>query len=130
MPQENIDTVSEIHDIMVLLRGGNATRDGDYRNTHLGTVLEYLRNQKEEDKSVTLQKLALMLGMAQRQVRENYVDGLIAFGILSLTPDCKRWRWVGAVAIRGMSGGLKTNNAQDNSFVAEALAHPKPQDKP
>lgn len=106
---------------MTLLRGSNARNDGDYRSTHLGTILEYLRNQHTEDKTVTLQKLALMLGMAQRQVRENYIDGLLAFGIIGLTGDCKQWHWVGIKAIKGITGNLRVNTAQDNEFVAQQL---------
>jgi hypothetical protein len=109
--------VDEVHEIMMLLRGGNATTDGDYRNIHLGTILEYLRNQKTETKQVTLQKLSLMIGMAQRQIRENYLDGLIAFGVIALNPDCKSWTWIGIKAIKGKNGQLRTNNPIDNEYV-------------
>jgi hypothetical protein len=114
-------TIDEVHEIMYLLRGTNATKDGDYRNIHLGTVLEYLRNQKFEDKMITLQKLSLMLGLAQRQVRENYIDGLIAFGIISLNSDCKAWYWVGSKAIKNQFGKLRTNTKEDNEFVVSEL---------
>lgn len=109
--------INEVHEIMMLLRGDNATTDGDYRNTHLGTVLEYLLNQKTESKATTLQKLSLMLGMAQRQIRENYIDGLIAFGIINLDANCRCWNWVGLKAVKGLNGKLKTNSAEDNEYV-------------
>lgn len=109
--------INEVHEIMMLLRGDNATTDGDYRNTHLGTVLEYLLNQKTESKATTLQKLSLMLGMAQRQIRENYIDGLIAFGIINLDANCRCWNWVGLKAVKGLNGKLKTNSAVDNEYV-------------
>lgn len=110
-------SLNEVHEIMMLLRGDNATTDGDYRNTHLGTVLEYLKNQQTESKATTLQKLSLMLGMAQRQIRENYIDGLIAFGIISLDANCKCWNWVGLKAIKGINGKLKTNSPENNEYV-------------
>lgn len=117
--------VDEVHEIMMLLRGGNATTDGDYRNIHLGTILEYLRNQKTETKQVTLQKLSLMVGMAQRQVRENYLDGLIAFGVIALNPDCKSWTWIGIKAIKGKNGKLRINSSEDNKHVINQLKENK-----
>lgn len=115
------DTIDEIHEIMYLLRGRNATKDGDYRNIHLGTILEYLYQEQQEEKSVTLQKLSLMLGLAQRQIRENYIDGLIAFGIICLTPDCKGWTWIGVKAIKGKKGTLKHNTQEDNEHIIRQL---------
>lgn len=117
-PQRTLD---EIHEIMYLLRGENATKDGEYRNIHLGTVLEYLRGQTTEEKATTLQKLSLMLGLAQRQVRENYIDGLIAFGVIGLESDCKRWFWVGVSAIKNQYGKLRKNNPEDNEYVTESI---------
>lgn len=108
-------TINEIHEIMILLRGSNAKLDGDYRSTHLGTILEYLRNQQTENKSVTTQKLALMLGMAQRQIRENYIDGLFAFGVIVLSSDCSTWTWVGSTAIKNKDGQLKKNVSENES---------------
>lgn len=119
---ENQQTINEIHEIMYIFRGSNATKDGDYRSTHLGTVLEYLFSQQTEDKMITLQKLALLLGMSQRQIRENYLDGLIAFGVISISSDCKRWNWVGIKAIKGKYGQLRRNTQEDNDFVAKSLS--------
>ncbi len=118
---DNQTSIDEVHEIMFILRGQNATRDGDYRNTHLGVILEYLKAQHEEDKATTLQKLSLIIGMAQRQIRENYLDGLIAFGIISLTSDCKRWRWIGVKAIKNKYGQLRKNTVDDNTFIASEL---------
>lgn len=114
-------TIDEVHEIMFILRGSNATKDGEYRSVHLGMVLDYLKGQQTEDKTTTLQKLALLLGMAQRQIRENYLDGLIAFGIISLSTDCKRWTWIGITAIKNKYGQLRKNNSEDNEFVAAQL---------
>ena len=37
--------------------------------------------------------------MSQRQIREKYIDGLIAFGIINLTQKCDEWYWVGLTAL-------------------------------
>lgn len=100
-------TMDEVHQIMFKLRGDNATKDGDYRNKHLGTILEYLLMTKREEKSITLQKLALMLGMAQRQIRENYFDGLVAFNIIGLSQNCQEWYWIGVNSLDKHIGELK-----------------------
>lgn len=97
--QKELPELNEIHEIIYILRGRNGVKDGDYRSTHLGTILQYLYEKKREEKSLTLQKLALMLGMAQRQIRENYYDGMLAFGIIKLTSDCNTWYWVGLKAL-------------------------------
>jgi hypothetical protein len=104
-PQQT--SIDEIHQIIRILRGGTGKNDGDYRSTHLGTILEYMQQKKRENKSLSLQKLALMLGMSQRQIRENYVDGLIAFGIINLTQKCDEWYWVGLSALENKEGELK-----------------------
>lgn len=117
--------LDEVHEIMFLLRGDNATTDGDYRNTHLGTILEYLKSQKTEAKQITLQKLSLMVGMSQRQIRENYVDGLIAFGVISLDANCKCWYWIGVKAIKGKNGKLRINSSEDNKHVINQLKENK-----
>lgn len=96
---EEKQTIDEIHQIMVKLRGSTGNNDGDYRSKHLGVILEYLYQKKRENKSLTLQKLALIIGMSQRQIRENYIDGLIAFGIINLTQKCDEWYWVGLIAL-------------------------------
>lgn len=93
---------NEIHEIITFLRGSGGSNDGDYRSKHLGMILEYLYLQKRESKAQTLQKLALRIGMSQRQVRENYVDGLIAYGIIQLASNCDEWFWVGT---RGVNAG-------------------------
>jgi hypothetical protein len=96
-PQQT--SIDEIHQIISALRGVSGKNDGDYRSLHLGTVLQYLQTMKREEKRLTLAKLSLMLGMAQRQVKENYFDGLIAFGIINMNPKCDEWYWVGLSAL-------------------------------
>jgi hypothetical protein len=115
-------TLNEVHEIMFLLRGSNAKQDGEYRNVHLGTVLEYLYSQQTENTGITLSKLALVLGMAKRQVKENYFEGLVNFGIISLDTKCQCWKWVGIIAIKNKFGQLKRNTSEDNEFIANSLA--------
>lgn len=100
-------SIDEIHQIMYILRGTEVKTEGDYRNQHLATVLSYLRQQHRENRKVTLSKLALMLGMAQRQVKENYFDGMINFGIINLEQKCDIWYWVGISAIENKEGELR-----------------------
>lgn len=100
-------TIDEVHQIIKALRGSTGKNDGDYRSTHLGIILEYLLSKKRENKSLTLQKLALIIGMSQRQIRENYIDGLIAFGIINLTSKCDEWYYVGISALNLSEGELK-----------------------
>lgn len=99
--------IDEVHQIMRVIRGNQSTNDGDYRSSHLGVILEYLQSKKRENKSLTLQKLALMVGMSQRQIRENYVDGLIAFGVIQITTKCDEWYWVGLSSLVQKEGELK-----------------------
>lgn len=118
---EQQSQLDEIHEIMFLFRGDNATRDGDYRSEHLGTVLEYLRNQHEEDLKTTSYKLPLLIGLGSRRLKEDYLNGLIAWGIIALDSKCLRWKWIGAKAIKGKYGKLRKNTVEDNEFVSKQL---------
>jgi hypothetical protein len=99
-------SIDEVHQIITCLRGSQGKNDGDFRSIHLGIILEYLQSKKREEKSLTLQKLALMLGMSQRQIRENYFDGLLGFGVIQLTTKCNEWFWVGLSALTKKDGEL------------------------
>lgn len=99
-------SIDEVHQIITALRGDSGRNDGDFRSSHLGIILEYLQCTKREDKKSTLAKLALKVGMTQRNVKENYFDGLIAFGIVKLTSNCNEWFWVGYEAITKHKGEL------------------------
>lgn len=98
--------LDEVHEIMTTLRGNEAKNDGDYRSKHLGKILCYLHEKKRENKSLTLQKLALIIGMSQRQIRENYFDGLLAFGVIGLSSDTSEWYWIGNEALTKHKGEL------------------------
>lgn len=113
--------LDEIHEIMFLFRGENATRDGDFRSEHIGTILEYLKNQHEEDLKTTIAKLPILIGMGSRKIKEDYINGLIAWGIIQLDSRCLRWKWIGSKAIKGKFGRLKKNTHEDNEFIAKQL---------
>lgn len=98
--------IDEVHEIMTYIRGNDGKNDGDFRSKHLGKILSYLHEKKRENKSLTLQKLALIIGMSQRQIRENYFDGLLAFGILGLSTDTSEWYWIGNKALLKHKGEI------------------------
>lgn len=91
--------MSEIKEIMDAL-GRNET-EGNVRGSHLGKILQYLQMHKTERMKSTLAKLALVCGMNIRYVRENYLEGLIEYGIISI--NCENndiaWNWVGCKAL-------------------------------
>lgn len=115
MKDKPIMTIDEVHEIIYLLRGKAGTNEGDFRNKHLGVTLDYLRRTGTEDKSITCQKLSLMLGMASRQVKENYIDGLIAWGIISLDTLCRTWKWIGVSALKDKFGQIPKRNELEES---------------
>lgn len=93
--------MSEVKEIMDVL--GRGQKDGEVKSTHLGQILTYLQITKKEPKKITLSKLALICGMAVRQLRENYFDGLEAFGIINVNIDknTECWSWIGITALNG-----------------------------
>lgn len=93
--------MSEEKRIIELL--GRTEIDGDVRGSHLGKVLTYLKITKNENWDVTLAKLALVLGVNPRYVRENYLKGLMYFGVIKLyrNGNALYWEWVGEKAFSG-----------------------------
>lgn len=90
------DTASEeIKSILEYL--GRERLEGQYRDKHLGQCLLYLQLWKNGEYHSTIARLAIRLGMTARGIRENYFDGLIAEGILSVSRGQKSiyWNWVG-----------------------------------
>lgn len=69
----------------------------DYRQDHLSKILNYLHQQQTEELKLTLSKLALFVGIDYTHIKRNYVDGLVAFGILEVAHGSKGqiWRWKG-----------------------------------
>ena len=87
--------MSEIKQIMSYL--GRGIQDGEVRGSHLGQILMYLKRQNKENMKITLSKLALICGTSQRNLRENYLEGLGNFGIIEIRTEGHSiiWDWVG-----------------------------------
>lgn len=80
---------------------GRPVMDGDVRGLHLGKVLMYLKQTRTEAMDETISKLALVLGMNGRYVRENYLKGLTYFKIIECfhNGNVYFWRWIGEKAL-------------------------------
>lgn len=99
--------MSEEKRIMYFL--GRGSIDGDVRGTHLGKVLTYLKMINDEILDATIYKLSLVLGMNSRYVRENYLKGLMYFGVIKLYQEGHntRWKWIGETAFNGKISELE-----------------------
>lgn len=86
---------------------GRRTRDGAIRDAHLSQILNYLVQTRSEVLKATYSKLALICGMNKRAVRENYMEGLIEFGIINVIVigNEEHWKWVGIQALLKNNGG-------------------------
>lgn len=81
----------EIRKIMALLGRGQA--EGEVKGSHCGRILSYFKDVKSEPLDSTMRKLPLLIGMSKRQIRENYVEGIIEFGIIKLYTNGSIWFW-------------------------------------
>lgn len=95
--------MSEEKRIIELL--GRTEIDGEVRGSHLGKVLTYLKMTKGEVWDVTLSKLALVLGVNPRYIRENYLKGLMYFNVIKLyrNGNTLKWQWIGEKAFDGVN---------------------------
>lgn len=86
---------NEITQIMTFL--GRGYQDGEVRGSHLGQILMYLKQRKTETMKNTLAKLALICGTSKRNLRENYLEGMEAFGIIRVRSEGNTiiWTWIG-----------------------------------
>lgn len=96
---------------------GRPILDGNVRGSHLGKILTYLKTEKAEIWDDTLFKLALLLGMQTRYVKDSYLKGLVLFGIIELEQigHSQRWYWIGEKAFDGQKP------------LIEALIQPPPE---
>ena len=76
---------------------GRSHSEGQVRGDHLSKILMYLHRTRTEEYKKTLAKLALLCGIGQRYLKENYLDGLEAFGIIEVQygSKWKVWKWQG-----------------------------------
>lgn len=83
---------------------GRSEQDGDVKGSHLGKILMYLKRTREENFDETVSKLALIVGMSARNIRENYLKGIIYFGIIKTgyNGNMLRWKWIGENSLNGL----------------------------
>lgn len=76
---------------------GRKHTDGVVKGDNLTKILSYLIVQKSEPYDKTTAKLSLMCGMMQRYVKENYLQGLEAFGFINvyMNGTTRVWEWIG-----------------------------------
>lgn len=96
--------MSEVKNIMDAL--GRGEMEGNVKGSHLAQILTYLQQHKTERMRVTLAKLALICGMHQRYVRESYIEGIEAFGVINVKTinNDKVWNWIGERAFDCFKG--------------------------
>lgn len=91
-------------DIKGVLDGiGRGSRDGAVRDSHLGQIVSYLHQKKTEKLKSTYSKLALVCGISKRILRENYIEGLIEFGVIEVRIENhdEVWNWIGSKVFNG-----------------------------
>ena len=83
--------------------GRDKDLDGDVKGDHLARILNYLQKRRTEGLRITLSRLALRLGVDSTHLKRNYLDGLIAEGIIQLSGGDRGqvWSWVGAPTKKG-----------------------------
>ena len=66
---------------------------GDIKNSHLMAILDNLISTEMESYDTTLSKLTLSLQMDKRRIRENYLEGMEAYGIIEIHMDNRKRIW-------------------------------------
>lgn len=96
--KEGISEVKEICDAF-----GFRDTEGNVVGQHNATILNFLRQQQEGVYKTTVDKLTWLCHTSNRNIKENFLNGIIAFGIIeTFTNDfgALKWRWVGIKALR------------------------------
>jgi hypothetical protein len=99
--QFNDETINEIKEICDLF--GFKHTDGLVSGSHNATILGYLRQQQEEVYATTIDKLTWLCHMSARYLKENYLKGIEAFGIIETYTNefnVVKWKWIGIKALR------------------------------
>jgi hypothetical protein len=99
-----LDTISEIKEVMDAL--GRNENEGDVKGSHLGKILNHLRQEQNGVLEGTASKLALICGMKSRYVKEDYLRGMIEFGIILISTESNKilWKWNGIKAFQRNNG--------------------------
>jgi hypothetical protein len=96
--EETINEIIEICDVF-----GFKHTDGVVSGSHNATILGYLRQQQEEVYSTTVDKLTWLCHMSARYLKENYLKGIEAYGVIQTFVNefgVIKWRWIGIKALR------------------------------
>jgi len=96
--EETIHEIQEICDSF-----GFKHSEGLVTGSHNATILAYLRQHQEEVYKTTVDKLTWLCHMTNRSLKENYLSGIEAFGIIeTFTTEfgVMKWRWIGIKALR------------------------------
>jgi len=97
----NPEGISEIKEICDYF--GFKHTDGLISGSHNATILGYLRQNQEGVYSTTVDKLTWICHTSNRNIRENYLKGIEAFGIIETFVNefgVIKWKWVGIKALR------------------------------
>jgi hypothetical protein len=95
------ETINEITEICNVF--GFKHTDGLVVGSHNATILGYLRQHQEEVYSTTVDKLTWLCHMSARYLKENYLKGIEAYGIIETFTNefgVIKWRWIGIKALR------------------------------
>lgn len=95
---EGINEVKEICDAF-----GMTNTEGNIVGQHNATILSYLRQQREGVYKTTVDKLTWLCHTSNRNIRENFLNGIEAFGIIETYTNefgVLKWKWIGIKALR------------------------------
>lgn len=105
------EVLTELHRVAQFL-GRDSDHDSEVRESHFGMIMETLISGKVIDYKKFLSMMALRCKMNKRYVRENYLDGLEAYGIISVTmSDGKTF-----INYLGLPNGHKTDKAEARDY--------------
>lgn len=96
---EGIHEIKEICDVF-----GFSNSEGNIVGRHNATILGYLRQEQEGVYSTTVDKLTWICHTSNRNIKENFLKGIEAFGIIQTFVNefgVLKWRWIGIKALRG-----------------------------
>lgn len=103
---ESKETISEIKEVISCL--GRTASEGSVRGEHLGKILSVCRNPPTRIKTCRdlTAYLALICGMQQRYIKENYLDGLEIVGVIDtiMVNNDKFFKWIGMKAFERNTG--------------------------
>lgn len=98
---------SEVKEIMIAL--GRNEYEGEVKGSHLGKILTFLQQEQQGNFQAMISQLALVCGMKARYVKEDYINGLICFGVIAAYTEsnCSLWKWIGMKAFERKNDGEK-----------------------